>query len=65
MDFYIDSDVRKASYFQKKLNNLTIKSLNAKSVESSKRKRSELPNKISKEIRHYEQCGKTYIKSIV
>ena len=28
-------------------------------------KKTELPNKIKKEINHYEQCGKTYIKSLV
>ena len=57
--------MKKASYFQKKLNNLIVKSLNAKSVESPKHKKTELPNKIKNEINHYEQCGKTYIKTLV
>jgi len=33
VDFYIDTDVKKAAYFQRKLNNLVIKALHASSVE--------------------------------
>lgn len=33
VDFYIDNDVKKAAYFQRKLNNLAIKALKASSVE--------------------------------
>jgi hypothetical protein len=32
VDFYLDNDVRKAGYFQKKLNSLLVKSLSASSV---------------------------------
>jgi hypothetical protein len=33
VDYYIDNDVKKAAYFQRKLNNLALKALNASSVE--------------------------------
>jgi hypothetical protein len=33
VEFYLDADVRKADYFQKKLNSLLVKSLSASSVE--------------------------------
>lgn len=33
VDFYLDTDVKKAGYFQKKLNSLVVKSLNAHSLE--------------------------------
>ena len=33
VDFYLDTDIKKAGYFQKKLNSLVVKSLNAHSVE--------------------------------
>lgn len=42
-----------------------IKSLNAKSLESPRVQRNELPNRIKKEVHHYEQNGKTYIQTIV
>lgn len=34
VEFYLDADVRKADYFQKKLNSLLVKSLSASSVEA-------------------------------
>jgi hypothetical protein len=48
VDYYIDNDIKKASYFQKKLNNLAIKSLNADSLETVKIKKSQLPKQIKK-----------------
>lgn len=33
VDFYIDNDVKKAAYFQRKLNNLSVKAIHAQSVE--------------------------------
>lgn len=49
VDFYIENDIKRANYFQKKLNNLVIKSLNADSlVNGNQRKKSELPNRIKK-----------------
>ncbi len=32
VDYYIDNDVKKAAYFQRKLNNLALKSLNANTI---------------------------------
>ncbi len=34
VEYYLETDVKKASYFQKKLNSLVVKSLNAPSVET-------------------------------
>lgn len=49
VDFYIENDIKRANYFQKKLNTLVIKSLNANSVENvNHKKKSELPNRIKK-----------------
>ena len=31
VDYYIEADIKRAGYFQKKLNNLVLKSLNARS----------------------------------
>jgi hypothetical protein len=36
VDYFIENDIKRANYFQKKLNNLVIKSLSAKSVENAK-----------------------------
>jgi hypothetical protein len=33
VEYYLEQDVRKAGYFQKKLNSLLVKSLSASSVE--------------------------------
>lgn len=50
VDYYIDNDVKKAAYFQRKLNNLALKSLNASSVEEKLReqKKINLPQTINK-----------------
>lgn len=48
VEFYIENDIKRANYFQKKLNNLVVKSLNANSVSDLKQKKSELPNRIRK-----------------
>lgn len=54
VDFYIENDIKRANYFQKKLNTLVIKSLNANSVQNvNQKKKSELPNRIKKQITHY------------
>lgn len=36
IDYYLDSDLKKVAYFQKKLNSLVVKSLNAESIEKKK-----------------------------
>lgn len=36
VEYFIENDIKRANYFQKKLNNLVIKSLSANSVESGK-----------------------------
>lgn len=65
MEYYIETDIKRANYFQKKLNNLVIKSLSANSVEKPQVKKSELSSRIQKEMKHYEQCGRTYIQTMV
>jgi hypothetical protein len=46
VDYYIDLDLKKASYFQKKLNSLVVKSLSAPSVERIVPVRENLSKKI-------------------
>ena len=36
VDYFIENDIKRANYFQKKLNNLVIKSLSASSIENTK-----------------------------
>ena len=65
VDFYLDTDIKKAGYFQKKLNSLVVKSLNAHSVERPQPPKELLSRKIKSEIDRFNECEKTYLQSMV
>ena len=46
VDYYLEIDINKASYFQKKLNSLVVKSLNAPSIETIEPKKETLSKTI-------------------
>ena len=57
--------MRKAGYFQKKLNSLLVKSLSASSVEQQQPPKETLSRKIKSEMEKYNECERTYLQSIV
>jgi hypothetical protein len=57
--------VKKAGYFQKKLNSLVVKSLSAHSVEQQEVPKETLSKKIKSEMDKFNECEKSYLKSIV
>ena len=65
VDYYLGVDVRKAKYFQDKLNVLAVKSLNAISVQKTKPKKVNLQKKIKNQIDKFKEQEKVLMKSIV
>lgn len=65
MDYYLEIDLKKASYFQKKLNSLVVKSLSAPSIEKKQPPKETLSKKIKTEIEKFMECEKTYLQTIV
>jgi hypothetical protein len=65
VDYYLEIDLKKASYFQKKLNSLVVKSLSAPSIEKKQPPKETLSKKIKTEIEKFMECEKTYLQSIV
>jgi len=66
IDYYLDSDLKKVAYFQKKLNSLVVKSLNAVSIEKKNPAHTEqLSKKIKNEINKYKESEKTYVQTFV
>ena len=53
VDFYLNTDVKKAKYFQNKLNRLAVKSLNAPSVDEAPQKRECRARKINEELQRF------------
>jgi polyhydroxyalkanoate synthesis regulator protein len=65
VDYYLETDVKKASYFQKKLNGLVVKSLSAPSVEQMEPNKQTLSRTIRNEMNKFMDCRQTYVQSMV
>ena len=65
MEHYLNSDYRKAKFFQNKLNKLAVKSLSAHSVETTPTPRVDVSRRIKDEMQRFMECEKTYVHSLI
>lgn len=65
VDYYLETDLKKAGYFQKKLNSLVVKSLNARSIETITPHKETLSRTIKNEMSKFMDCKQTYVQTIV
>lgn len=65
VDYYLENDLRKANYLQRKLNSLTVRSLDAQSVTRWQPARQDINRRVREEVEKLSQYENTYISTMV
>lgn len=65
VDYYLDNDLKKAEYMQRKLNALTVRAVNMKSVENRPPCKVTFERKMREEVEKINEYESTYLTSLV
>jgi hypothetical protein len=65
VDYYLENDIKKAEYMQRKQNALTVKAININSVENRPPSKVNFERKMREEVEKINDYESTYLTSLV